>query len=79
MKILFASSEVSPFSRAGGLADVSCELSLALARMGHEVFIVTPKYRQSRNVKSPLETPEYPSGGPYLLDEKNSPNFSGQY
>ena len=55
MKILFASSEISPFSRAGGLADVSCNLPLALARMGHEVFIVTPKYRQTRNIKPPLK------------------------
>ncbi|MCJ7833149.1 MAG: glycogen/starch synthase, partial [Deltaproteobacteria bacterium] len=38
MKILFATSEISPFSRAGGLADVSADLPLALARMGHEVF-----------------------------------------
>ncbi len=53
MKILFATSEITPFSRAGGLADVSCELPLSLAGMGHQVSIVTPKYRQARNVKPP--------------------------
>ena len=55
MKILFVTSELSPFSRAGGLADVSHALPMALARMGHEVFIATPKYRQARNVKPPLK------------------------
>jgi starch synthase len=55
MKILFASSEVSPFSRAGGLADVSYDLPLTLAGMGHQVSIVTPKYRQARKVKPPLK------------------------
>ncbi|MEW6184879.1 MAG: glycogen synthase GlgA [Thermodesulfobacteriota bacterium] len=55
MKILFATSEVSPFSRAGGLAEVSNHLPLALARMGHEVFIATPKYRQTRDGKPPLK------------------------
>lgn len=51
MRILFVTSEISPFSRAGGLADVSNGLPIALARMGHEVSIATPKYRQARNVK----------------------------
>jgi len=55
MKILFATSEISPFSRAGGLADVSADLPLALARMGHEICIATPKYRQTRRVKPPLK------------------------
>jgi starch synthase len=55
MKILFASSEISPFSRAGGLADVSYDLPLALAGMGHQVSVVTPRYRQSRNIRPPLK------------------------
>lgn len=55
MRVLFITSEMSPFSRAGGLADVSHALPTALARMGHEVFIATPKYRQARNLKLPLK------------------------
>lgn len=55
MRVLFATSEISPFSRAGGLADVSQALPKALARMGHDVFIVTPKYRQARNVKPSIK------------------------
>lgn len=45
MKILWASSEVVPFSKTGGLADVSGALPAALERLGHEVCIFTPAYR----------------------------------
>ncbi|HIC90901.1 MAG TPA: glycogen synthase GlgA [Syntrophaceae bacterium] len=45
MKILFVSSEVAPFSKVGGLAEVSHGLPKALKRLGHEVIIVSPKYR----------------------------------
>ncbi len=43
-KILFVTSEVVPFIKTGGLADVSAALPQALAEMGHEVRIVVPKY-----------------------------------
>jgi len=45
MKILLASSEVHPYSKTGGLADMVAALSRALARAGHEARIVTPLYR----------------------------------
>src|SRR5580700_4661252 len=48
MKILLASSEVHPFSKTGGLADMVCALAKALARAGHEVDLVTPLYRGVR-------------------------------
>ena len=44
MKILFASSEVEPFSKTGGLADVSLALPAALASRGHQLLVVTPQY-----------------------------------
>jgi starch synthase len=44
MKILFASSEVVPFSKTGGLADVAGSLPAAIAARGHEVTIITPRY-----------------------------------
>ena len=43
-KILFVTSEVVPFVKTGGLADVSAALPQMLAEMGHEVRIVVPKY-----------------------------------
>lgn len=38
------SSEVAPFSKTGGLADVAAALPEALAGLGHEVRVVTPLY-----------------------------------
>ncbi|MBX7099027.1 MAG: glycogen synthase GlgA [Myxococcaceae bacterium] len=44
MNVLFLSSEVAPFSKTGGLADVAFALPRALARLGHDVRVVTPRY-----------------------------------
>ncbi|HEY5912215.1 MAG TPA: glycogen synthase GlgA [Verrucomicrobiae bacterium] len=44
MNILLASSEVHPFSKTGGLADMVGALGKALARGGHRVGIITPLY-----------------------------------
>ena len=44
LKILFVTSEVVPFVKTGGLADVSAALPQMLAEVGHEVRIVVPKY-----------------------------------
>ena len=45
MRILLASSEVYPFSKTGGLADVAGGLPEALAALGHEVLVVSPWYK----------------------------------
>ncbi|MEZ4600639.1 MAG: glycogen synthase GlgA [Syntrophotaleaceae bacterium] len=45
MKILLVSSEVAPFAKTGGLADVAGALPLALRRLGHDVRIFMPWYR----------------------------------
>ncbi|MGE5497796.1 MAG: glycogen synthase GlgA [Syntrophothermus sp.] len=44
LKILFVTSEVVPFVKTGGLADVSAALPQTLTELGHEVRIVCPKY-----------------------------------
>src|SRR5688500_18804014 len=44
MRILLASSEVHPFSKSGGLADMVAALAKALGRAGHQVGLVTPLY-----------------------------------
>ncbi|MDH5300977.1 MAG: glycogen synthase GlgA [Gammaproteobacteria bacterium] len=44
MRILFASSEVFPLIKTGGLADVSSGLPIALQKLGEDIRIVMPAY-----------------------------------
>ena len=45
MRILMVASEAAPFAKTGGLADVVAGLPRALARLGHSVDVVIPRYR----------------------------------
>lgn len=49
MKVLFASSEVFPFSKTGGLADVSASLPVAIKKLGLDISIITPLYKGIKN------------------------------
>ena len=51
LKIVSISSEVAPFSKSGGLADVARSLPKAIKRLGHEMVIITPMYGQIINKK----------------------------
>ncbi|MFA6142821.1 MAG: glycogen synthase GlgA [Candidatus Omnitrophota bacterium] len=44
LKVLFASSEVVPFAKTGGLADVAGSLPIALAEAGVDARVIMPKY-----------------------------------
>ncbi|MEO8876018.1 MAG: glycogen synthase GlgA [Polyangiaceae bacterium] len=44
MDILFASTELSPFVKVGGLADVTAALPKALRALGHRVTVVVPRF-----------------------------------
>ena len=46
MKVLFVTSEVAPFAKAGGLGDVSASLPRHLAALGHDVRVFVPMYRR---------------------------------
>jgi len=51
LKILFVSSEIAPFAKTGGLADVSGALPKVLQEMGHDVRLITPKYHITNDRK----------------------------
>ena len=48
LKICLVSSEVAPFAKTGGLADVASALARFLGRAGHDVRVVMPLYRRIR-------------------------------
>jgi len=45
LRIVMIASEAQPFSKTGGLADVATALPKALGRLGHDVTVITPRYR----------------------------------
>ena len=48
MRIVFVASEGVPFSKTGGLADVVGALPKALAKQGHQLEVVLPRYRATK-------------------------------
>lgn len=44
LNILFAASEVVPFAKTGGLADVAGALPKAIKDLGHNIIVVMPRY-----------------------------------
>jgi len=67
LSILHCTPEVVPFSKTGGLADVSFALPEALTRRGHRVTVVTPLYarvdRERHGVRSSGRSFEVTLGG----------------
>jgi Glycogen synthase len=49
-RILFVASEMFPLAKTGGLADVIGALPKALAKRGHDVRVLMPKYRATFSV-----------------------------
>lgn len=52
MRIAHLASEVVPFSKTGGLADVAGSLPPALAELGHQVAVIVPGHREG--LREPL-------------------------
>jgi starch synthase len=66
MKIAFVTSEMVPYAKTGGLADVCGSLPVELVDLGHEVCVVMPRYKkvdtQRFGLKKIVEDLEVPVG-----------------
>lgn len=51
LKIVSVSSEIHPFAKSGGLADVASSLPKAIRRLGHEIICISPLYGKIINKK----------------------------
>ena len=64
MRILLASSEVHPYSKTGGLADMVGALAKTLAHAGHRVGVVTPLYAGIRERFPAAQATRFAAGIP---------------
>jgi starch synthase len=71
LKICFAASEVAPFAKTGGLADVSAALPLELHRQGHDVRLFMPCYAELRTEGQELQSVEGLQQVPLALGWRN--------
>jgi starch synthase len=55
MKIVMCASEVVPFAKTGGLADVAGALPLALEELGQDVIIIMPRYKAITDAKYKMQ------------------------
>ena len=51
-KILFVASEIVPYAKSGGLADVAGSLPKELFKMGYDISVIMPRYKE---VKQEME------------------------
>ena len=58
MDILLASSEVVPFAKTGGLADVCGALPRELSKLGHRVTVFLPAHKCTLSAGIPIEATE---------------------
>lgn len=66
---VFMSAEVAPWSKTGGLGDVVGALPIELAKRGHNVITIAPRYDQYWDA--------WDTGGGSLLQSWNQSRFPG--
>ncbi|MCM8783480.1 MAG: glycogen synthase GlgA [Candidatus Omnitrophica bacterium] len=48
LKVLYVASEVEPFAKTGGLADVAGSLPIAMGKLGVDIRVVMPRYKNMK-------------------------------
>ena len=71
LNVLLLSSEVEPFAKTGGLADVSSALPKAIKSLGHEIRIMMPRYGSISDRKGQLHDMMRLRDIPIHLGKKN--------
>src|SRR5574340_428523 len=69
LRVLVCASEVVPFAKTGGLADVAGALPKALVALGHDVRVAMPRYSAIDGKKLKLE----PIGKPFRVMQGGNP------
>ncbi len=59
LKICFAVSEIAPFAKTGGLADVAAALPRQMFRRGHDVRVFVPFHAQIDRESRPFNAVEF--------------------
>jgi len=49
LNLVFVSAEVTPWSKTGGLGDVVSGLPIELAKLGHKVMTIAPRWAKYRS------------------------------
>ncbi|BFU93679.1 MAG: Glycogen synthase [Nitrospira sp.] len=83
LNLLMAASEAVPYAKTGGLADVAGALPAELAKLGHSVILILPRYRSLDNsgrtfhmlARVPFHTP---LGASEVTIEEDIVSTSGQ-
>jgi starch synthase len=70
LKIVFAASESLPFVKTGGLADVVFSLTKNLAKAGHDVYLILPRYYKINKTDYNCKPTGIPLGVPVGAHEK---------
>ncbi|MFW5782425.1 MAG: glycogen/starch synthase, partial [Candidatus Muiribacteriaceae bacterium] len=60
MNIIHIASEINPFAKTGGLADVVGSLPVYMKRLGHDVIMFMPLYKEVEEKFSPEYITDFP-------------------
>ncbi|MGD9897344.1 MAG: glycogen synthase, partial [Candidatus Methylacidiphilaceae bacterium] len=78
MNLLFGATELSPYAKTGGLADVLAALPVALRRRGHSVACVLPFFRSIRETLRELRPTDLVLSAPLGSSQQSARIWEGR-